>query len=170
VPVWQSKQVLVLATSRPHCSAVQLSPDEHFAASLRVQADGGPLDFPAPVDLDIAFAAQGMVQEFSSLTAARQFAVEQLRALSYRLQEISEYIRSMQVPVLRDVNPSVHFSLVALLIAIIHWPDTGFCQALFNGFPAVGFVRLVVSGTPNLLNLFPWRMHLQEDRGTPRIC
>ena len=126
-------------TAAPPVVPFNLAPDEHFAASLRVQADGGPLDFPAPVDLDIAFAAQGMVQEFSSLTAARQFAVEQLRALSYRLQEISEYIRSMQVPVLRDVNPSVHFSLVALLIAIIHWPDTGFCQALFNGFPAVGF-------------------------------
>eukprot|EP00435_Cladocopium_sp_Y103_P033844 s1798_g8.t1 len=116
-----------------------LSPEEHFAAALHVQGVGCPLDFPSPVDLDIHFAAQGMVQGFGTLTEDRNFAMQLFVVLGERLQGVTEYIRSMQQPELRAVNPDVHLSLIALLVAMIHWPDTGFCQALPGGFPAVGF-------------------------------
>ena len=53
---------------------------------------------------------------------------------------ITDHIRAQQAATLRMVNPQVHFALIALLIGILHWPDTSFCRHLFSGFPATGYV------------------------------
>ena len=68
-------------TAAPPVVPFNLAPDEHFAASLRVQADGGPLDFPAPVDLDIAFAAQGIGGCTCRRTAGRPGFAEAIAGL-----------------------------------------------------------------------------------------
>ena len=117
-----------------------LTPEQHFAAALAVQRNGCPLDYPSPVDRDLQYASWRMVESYSTLTQLRGAALWCVRCLAERLQGITDHIRAQQAATLRMVNPQVHFALIALLIGILHWPDTNFCRHLFSGFPATGYV------------------------------
>ena len=107
---------------------------------MAVQREGCPLDYPSPVDRDLQYASWHMVERYSTLTQLRGAALWCFRCLAERLQSITDHIRAQQAATLRMVNPQVHFALLALLIGILHWPDTSFCRHLFSGFPTTGYV------------------------------
>ena len=117
-----------------------LTPEEHFAAALQVQIGGGSLDFPSPVDVDIAYVANLMANFRRELTGFRQDALDCFLGLCARLEGVIRYIRASQTSVLAAVNPRVHFAVIWLFIAIMQWPDTSFCAGLHSGFPAVGYL------------------------------
>ena len=127
-------------TAAPPVVPYNLTPEDHFAAALRVQIEGGPLDFPSPVDVDIAYVANLMADLGQEVTGFRQYALDCFLGLCARLEGVTRYIRASQTSVLAAVNPKVHFAVIALLIAMMQWPDTSFCAGLHSGFPAVGYL------------------------------
>ena len=116
-----------------------LDPDSHFTAALNVQLQGCPLDHPHVLEPDLHYAATRMIHR-DQIGSFRQRATALLHELSERLQPISAYIRSQQPPTLAGVNPHIHFALLALLLAMSHWPDTSLMQHFFEGFPAIGTI------------------------------
>ena len=127
-------------TAAPPVVPYNLTPEDHFAAALRVQIEGGPLDFPSPVDVDIAYVANLMADLGQEVTGFRQYALDCFLGLCARLEGVTRYIRASQTSVLAAVNPKVHFAVIALLIAMMQWPDTSFCAGLRSGSPAVGYL------------------------------
>ena len=121
-------------TAAPPVVPFNLTPEEHFAAALQVQVDG--LDFPSPVDVDIAYVANLMADLGQGVVRFRQEALDCFLGICARLEGVTQYIRSSQTPVLAAVNPKVHLAVIALLIAMMQWPDTSFCSGLHSGFPA----------------------------------
>lgn len=115
-----------------------LEPEQHFQAALDVQLNGCPLDFPSPVDRDLSFVSFCMVEHHQQLKEYRAAALQVFQQVADRLQPVTDAIRQQQVAALRQVNLSVHFAFLALLVGLLQWPDTSFCHSLFVGFPAVG--------------------------------
>ena len=115
-----------------------LEPEQHFQAALDVQLNGCPLDFPSPVDRDLSFVSFCMVEHHQQLKEYRAAALQVFQQVADRLQPVTDAIRQQQVAALRQVNLSVHFAFLALLVRLLQWPDTSFCHSLFVGFPAVG--------------------------------
>ena len=115
-----------------------LSPDAHFQASLATATSSCPHLFKPPDELDVHYAAHVMLHE-KDLTRWRQARMEDLRALSWRLQPVSQAIRQQQHHEVRRVNPAAHFALLAVLVVLLAWPDVTFVSGLIHGFPAVGF-------------------------------
>lgn len=98
------------------------------------------MDRPVPVDVDVSLVADQMAQHGLSIQGMRTEALHCFQALGVRLQVISDHIRACQAPTLQQINLKVHFALIALIVSMMHWPDTSFPQGLFHGFPAVGFL------------------------------
>eukprot|EP00434_Breviolum_minutum_P041643 symbB.v1.2.037046.t1/scaffold5326.1/size28399/1 len=59
-----------------------LEPEQHFFAAMNVQSQGCPLDYPAPVDRDLAYASSVMVLYHQQLADYRAASLEVFRALA----------------------------------------------------------------------------------------
>ena len=115
-----------------------LLPEQHFSQAPPVRRQGCPLDFPAPADLDLRFAAQEAVKHFGSLERLRHRALAAVEGLGRRLEPVSCYIRSQQPDTVCQVNPDNRMALIALLVVVFSWPDSGLLSGFLQGFPAVG--------------------------------
>ena len=112
-----------------------VDPDGHFRCALDLQCHGTPLESPGPLDSDLKFAAHCMASGPSSIQAARGAALRVLEELSFRLEPISQFLRNQQPTDVQKANRRVHLALIAVLIVLMSWPDTGFIASLMQGSP-----------------------------------
>ena len=117
-----------------------VDPDGHFRCALDLQCHGTPLESPGPLDSDLKFAAHCMASGPSSIQSARGAALRVLEELSFRLEPISQFLRNQQPVDVQKANRRVHLALIALLIVLMSWPDTGLIASLMQGSPAVGYL------------------------------
>eukprot|EP00438_Fugacium_kawagutii_P035568 Skav229232 [mRNA] locus=scaffold864:304811:311040:- [translate_table: standard] len=104
-----------------------------------VAADG-PLGPEILQHWDLHFAATCMAEAAHSIQAVRQKAARVIADLGKKLEAVSQYLRSQQHPEVRQVNPAIHLALIAVLVLVMHWPDSSLCAKLFRGFEAIGHV------------------------------
>ena len=118
-------------TALPPVIPFNCSADDHFRQSLFVQRHGTPLDWSAPVEPDVAYAASCMAHPLSEVRARRESGISWMREPSRRLQPVTVVARRLQHPDVASVNPHVHLALFAVI-------DTRFVSELVHGFPAIG--------------------------------
>lgn len=117
-----------------------LSPEMHFQCCLELHEHNFPMEAPQATDWDLRFAAECMAEATIGMNAVRTQATRVIKQLAQQLDQVSQYLRAQQHPEVRKVNPSVHLALIAVLILVLHWPDTTLCSKLFRGFEAIGHV------------------------------
>eukprot|EP00438_Fugacium_kawagutii_P035920 Skav227993 [mRNA] locus=scaffold390:165629:172005:- [translate_table: standard] len=117
-----------------------LTPLDHFHACLALHDQSLPMEAPQVADWDLHFAATCMAEAAHSIQAVRPKAARVIADLGKKLEAVSQYLRSQQHPEVRQVNPAIHLALIAVLVLVMHWPDSSLCAKLFRGFEAIGHV------------------------------
>ena len=116
-----------------------LSPDEHFAAALAKAQKPLPFEALPPVDDDLRFVADIYGSSRGCLPAMRKQCMGVLKELKRRWAKVSRVLRHYQTPAIQAVTRQRDLGLVALLILLSSWSDTGYPFGLIKGLPAVGF-------------------------------
>ena len=137
-------------TALPSVIPFGCSADDQFRHSLFVQRNGTPLDWDAPVEPDVVYAASCMAEPLNKVRARRESGISWMRELSRRLQPVTAHARRLQHPDVALVNPHVHLALFAVIIVLMAWPDTRFVFSWFTGFPRLVTVPHAASGSPSL--------------------
>ena len=116
-----------------------LSPDEHFEASL-LRAQGAlPFEALPPIDDDLKFVAEIHRLHRGKLQPMRKKCLGALKELKRRWCKVGKILRHHQTPAIQAVTAKRDLGLVALLILLSSWSDTGYPYGLIKGLPAVGF-------------------------------
>eukprot|EP00438_Fugacium_kawagutii_P003624 Skav224194 [mRNA] locus=scaffold939:277414:285540:+ [translate_table: standard] len=116
-----------------------LSPDVHFQQALQRAQQPLPHEGLAVVDKDLEFAADFHEPQSSALRAWRQRAIGAMRELKRRWQGVTLHLRHFQEPALQQVTRHRDIGLIALLMVLTSWSDTGLPFGLVRGLPAVGY-------------------------------
>lgn len=116
-----------------------LDPDTHFQAALKRARDPVPTEAPPVLDADLRFAGACNAHWRGDLRDKRKRALGVLQELKYRLQSVSKVLVSHQSQAIQAVTKSRDLGLLAVLMVITSWGDTGYPFGLIKGLPAVGY-------------------------------
>eukprot|EP00435_Cladocopium_sp_Y103_P060929 s497_g22.t1 len=146
-----------------------LSPDEHFDRALeRAQLPLPHEEIPV-ADADLRFAAAAYLPGSASLKTWRQQAIGVMRELKRRWQGVTLHLHHFQEPAIHQVVKHRDIGLLALLMVLTSWADTGLPYGLVRGLPAVGYAPpygIFPQQGATLLTmddvLFGWEAHNQR--------
>ena len=119
-----------------------LEPDEHFRQALLRAQEPLPFEDLPVADADLRFATSGYSPNASSLRSWREQAVGALKELKRRWEGVTLHLRRFQEPAVANVTHQRDIGLIALMMVLTSWADTGFPYGLVTGLPAVGFAPL----------------------------
>ena len=116
-----------------------LSFEEHFDCTLAWQEKGRfPLDDEDIIDDELECAAAWMLANRKDLANARTRIFKPVKALSERLQGLSQLLRRWQQGTVAIVASQVHTGLFAAGVILMSWPDQPLPRRYVTGFRSIG--------------------------------
>ena len=125
--------------SLPPLLPFNLEPSAHFEQAVDRAQQPLPFEDLPVADADLRFAASSYAPNTTALRSWRRQAIGALRELQRRWKGVTLHLRSFQEPAIAKVTHQRDIGLIALLMVLTSWADTGFPYGLVKGLPAVGF-------------------------------
>ena len=122
----------------PALIPVVADPDEQFQ---HARALAMPWYADACIDYDIRFAAVQTVKHLADLREFRRAAGRAITALAHRCESLSAALKVWQPESVSRVASGVHVGFLAVMAAVVKWPDTRVAQRFITGFRVVWGAR-----------------------------
>ena len=116
-----------------------LSKEDHLKQAILLARTGQtPWTETAASDYDLRFAAAALVANRDHLRSHRQNTRKAFAELADRCAPLSERLRKFQTPTVQRIAGGIHVGLVAVLVAVMAWPDYNLPRRFIEGFQVVG--------------------------------